>query len=221
MFCPGCSARNVLCGPKPQRAFLVWHHPYNRKDGDICVEMRDGHGEGSVPSSPLRVCSRVCVEMGSGRAPKCPPFLFLFRTSHSISFTRAQGIPNYKIRFCVHCRGAVLFLSLSGARPKPGGDAQASDGVGDDGEGRTTCSVDPFTPAKPPTMEGGVLLYNCRFCSYRSRHKHHLKTHETVGAAALPLVRRLGSRRELGLSFAPVVCSGSQRWVQALSLSST
>jgi hypothetical protein len=80
---PGCSAHNLLCGPKPQRAFLAWHHPYSRKDGDICmemcVEMPDGHGGRGVSPAPLYARIHVYVwKWGVDVPPSVPLFFFFF-----------------------------------------------------------------------------------------------------------------------------------------------
>ncbi len=49
-----------------------------------------------LPLSPL---SPSPVTTFPSSSPSCSPLLFLTRRSHSIRFTRAQGIPKYKIGF--------------------------------------------------------------------------------------------------------------------------
>jgi hypothetical protein len=45
--------------------------------------------------------------------------------------------------------------------------------------------LDPMAPAKPMVVINDLAHFQCRYCEYQTRHRHHLKSHEAVGGGVI------------------------------------
>ena len=45
--------------------------------------------------------------------------------------------------------------------------------------------LDPMAPAKPMVIINDLAHFQCRYCEYQTRHRHHLKSHEAVGGGVV------------------------------------